>query len=447
MILYAVGWNGTKIWEGALPQLTDSVKQWKYILADNQDGLLAFASDSKIRVYPGLGAQAPANPPLEKTINDMNLAEPPLLTMGGMIAYRSGNSVYVLSPLGGEDKPGSPNGWEPLMRFWPTGQAQTAISPWSGENLLYLTPVDDNKLRSGIVVFDPARGVQKFPPDNDKPRFPDLNKGSELASFARYNPLQVLTRDPGKDLALLSGSGSSSSLWAYWGLTSQPPGGWRRSAESISSCTASPPEGNGKTFLYCVDGSATEQKLRKLDVSNGAEICTLKGQLKPSSNLVADGAGNVFFWVGQGDNAGFYGFNSGCRVILYAKLKSSGGAFALPGGEFDLHAGPNGVYYLTDHTRLIAIEPVRKTNSVRELAGDTRYATDGDLTIQANKAPAGPVIFAATGGKLALGSLQVPKGGDLTCSGRTGVTFGDGFWVEQGGVLRCRIDSAKMISP
>jgi hypothetical protein len=464
MRLYAVGWNGTKSWECLLPQLTDSLKQWKYILTDIQDRLLAFASDSKIRLYAGLNGQAPANPPLEKTINDMNLAEPPVLTMGGMVAYRSGDSLYVLSPVAGQDKPGSPpSGWEPLMQFAPVGQAQTAISPWNGENLLYVTPVDKYNYRSGIVVFDPARGVKKFPPENDKARFPD--KESELASFARYNPLQILARDPGKDLALLSGSGDSSVLWANWGFPSGSPGGWRRPcigsppdckppesilAASISSCIASQPDGEGKTFLYCVDGSATQQEFRKLRVSDGAEVCssTLKRQLKPSSNLVADGAGNVFFWVGQGGDAGFYGFNSDCQNIVFSTLKTPGGAFALPGGKLDLDAGPNGVFYLTDNTRLIAIEPVRKTNSVTELASDTRYATDGDLTIQANKAPAdGPVILAATGGKLALGSLQIPKGGDVTCTARAAVTFGNGFRVEQGGVLRCDIDSAKIISP
>jgi hypothetical protein len=379
--------------------------------------------------------------------------------MGGMIAYRSLSSIYVLSPVGGEDKPGSPpNGWEPLMQFGLDNQAQTAISPWNGENLLYVTPVDKNNYRPGIVVFDPARGVQKFPPGNDKARFPD--KESELASFSSYNPLQVLARDPGKDLALLSGSGDSSVLWANWGFASGSPGGWRRpcvasepdcgSVRSISSCIASQPDGEGKTFLHCIDGSATEQEFLKLRVSDGAEVCssTLKRQLKPSSNLVADGAGNVFFWVGEGGNAGFYGFNSGCQNIVFSTLKSPGGAFALPGGKLDLHAGPNGVFYLTDNTRLIAIEPVRKTNSVTQLVGDTRYATDQDLTIQANKAPTdGPVILATTGGTLALGSLQVPKGGDVTCSARAAVTFGDGFRVEQGGVLRCGIDIAKIVSP
>jgi hypothetical protein len=446
--LYAVGWNGTEIWEAPLPQLTDSVKQWKYIFADNQDRLLAFASDSKIRVYAGLGSQAPANPPLEKTINDMNLAEPPLLTMGGMIAYRTSSFIYVLSPLGGENKPAPQNGWEPLMQFGPAGQAQTAISPWNGENLLYVTPVDDNKHRFGIVVFDPARGLRKFPPDKDTPRFPDLNKGGELASFASYNPLQVLARDPGKDLALLSGSGDSSTLWAYWGLTSEPPGGWSRSAQSISSCIASQPGGDWHTVLYCIDGSAAEQKFRKLDVSNGAEICSSTGEglLQPSSNLVADGAGNVFFWVGAGKDAGFYGFDSRCQNIVFSQLKSSD-KFVLPNGALDLHAGPNGVFYLTDSTRLIAIDLVRKTTSVAELSKDTRYAAAGDLTIRAKKAPADGPVIVATGGKLALGDLQVPKGGDVTCTARAAVTFGNGFRVEQGGVLRCGIDSAKMISP
>jgi len=445
--LYAVGWSGTKIWECLLPQL-DNVKQWKYILADIQDRLLAFASDSKIRVYAGLGGQAPANPPLEKTINDMNLAESPLLTMGGMVAYRSGDSVYVLSPVGGEDKSGSaPNGWEPLMQFGPVGLAQTAISPWNGENLLYVTPVNNDKRRPGIVVFDAARGVQRFPPDEGKPRFPDLNNGSELASFASYNPLQVLAREPGKDLALLSGSGASSSLWANWGFPSGSPGGWRRSTGSISSCIASPPSGDGKTFLYCVDGSATEQELRKLSVSDGAVVCssTLNKQLKPSSNLVADGAGNVFFWVGEGGDAGFYGFNSSCQKILFSQLKSSD-IFVLPNGALDLHAGPNGVFYLTDNTRLIAIEPVRTTKSVTQLARDTRYATDGDLTIEAKTAPSDGPVIVAPGGTLAFGDLQVPKGGDVTCTARAAITFGNGFRVEQGGVLRCGINIAKMIS-
>jgi hypothetical protein len=445
--LYAVGWNGTKTWDSELPKLTDSVKQWKFILTDNQDRLLAFASDSKIRVYPWLGSQPPVNPPLEKTIQDLNLAEPPLLTMGGVIVYRSGGSVYALSPLGG-DKTGSPTGWEPLMQFGSAGQAQTAISPWNGENLLYVTPVDDHKLRTGIVVFDPARGDQRFPPDDGEPSFPNLNNGSELASFASYNPLQVLAREPGKDLALLSGSGASSSLWANWGFPSGTPGGWRRSAASISSCIASPPSGDRKTFLYCVDGSATEQEFRKLSVSDGAAVCssTLKKQLKPSSNLVADGAGNVFFWVGEGRDAGFYGFNSSCEIILFSQVKSSD-KFVLPNGALDLHAGPNGVFYLTDNTRLIAIEPVRKTKSVTQLVRDTRYATDGDLTIEAKTAPSDRPVIVASGGKLALGNLQVPKGGDVTCSGRTGVTFGNGFRVDQGGVLRCGINSAKTISP
>ena len=441
--LYAVGWNGTKIWEAGLPKLTNSLKQWKYILADDQDRLLAFASDSTIRVYSGLGSQAPAKPTFEKKIPELEFNESPLLTMGGMIVYRNGDFVYALSPLGGEGKANRdvPTGWEPLMKFGRAGLAQMAISPWNGENLLYGTPVvgTDNKRRSGIAVFDPARGVQRFPLNDGEPTFPD----SDLAAFPDYNPLQVLALDPGKDLALVSGSGDPKSVVrAYWGLTSPPPGGWSRSAASISSCIASPLNGDGKTSLYCVDGSATEQELRKLSAANGEGMCSreLKKQLKPSSNLVADGAGNVFFWVGRGKDAGFYGFNSDCKNIVFSRLESS-----LPDGALDLHAGPNGVFYLTDSTRLIAIDPVRKTTSVAELSKDTRYSADGDLTILGKKAPADGPVIVATGGNLALGDLQVPKGGDVTCSARGAVTFGNGFRVEQGGVLRCGIDSAARI--
>jgi hypothetical protein len=54
----------------------------------------------------------------------------------------------------------------------------------------------------------------------------------------------------------------------------------------------------------------------------------------------------------------------------------------------------------------------------------------------------GPIMLEALGENLAVDNLQVPASADVTCSATKSISFGRGFAVEKGAVLRCGIDIA-----
>jgi len=423
-VLYGVNWNGNKRWEHQIPQLDDSTAGWKYLHVDTQDRLLAFRNDGKISIFDDFGDSGPTNR-TDKPIYEMKLSKRPVVSAGGTVTFRNDNGyVYSLSPSPG------------LRELWRSDtnvglSPPPVLSPRHGNGLVYVIAVPDEG-SPGLLVFDAARGDVLFPM-----AFP---KGSKLSGYSNFHPPFVVAGTD-HDWVFLSGFGESTGvLEGYTDFTKGDPGGWKEAKNGpISRCVAPPPTGNAEPVIYCVQGG----KFRGFRL-NGSDHCvaaTKAVDLSATSNLVADGAGNIYFWNEIAEKSGvFYGFSSHCVQLFSEELH---GLPKKPDGSdvLELRVGPNGVLYAMSNTELFAIQPTQSGPAVAALAASTRYATQGPMQVTAPTAPTeGPVALAASG-TLSFGKFQVPAGADVTCSAGKGISFGAGFAVKSGGVLRCGIES------
>ena len=422
--LYGVDWNGHKRWEYKLPALGNATASWKYLRVDARNRLLAFANDGVIRLFTDFGDGGP-RAAVPKRVDGMLLSNRPVLNGGGMVTFFSDNGyVYTLSP------------WPGLDELWRSEQvgkaAPPALSPRSGDGLVYVIGA------GGLLAIDGARGERRFPEPNTKDlRFPANSKLSGFKDF--HPPLAVAGRD--HDWVLLSGFGVATGvLEGYLDFTKGDPSSWKEPPEGpVSRCVAPPVRGAADTVIYCVQGA----QLRGYK-PDGSRYCSAKDKddkLQASSNLVADGNGNVYFWNEAA--AVLHAFDGQCQALFSQPLV---GLPMKPDGSevLELRTGPNGVFYATSNTELFAIQITRSAPVVSGLAAGTRYTVRGPMTIAAGQsAPTdGPIIVAAIGDKLDLGNLDIPAGADVACSAGTGITFGRGFTVRRGGALRCGIDVA-----
>lgn len=435
--LYGIGWNGHRHWGYPLPKLAAAAASWKYLHVDAQDRLLAFANDGRIRVFSDFGANGPAKVD-EKPVTGMVLSRRPAVSAGGMVTFLNDTGyVYTLSP------------WPGLDELWRTsinvGKAPPPVmSPRHGDNLAYVIAVNDKDHRGlGLLAYDVARGEQRFPPASQQPSTPAFPTGSTLGAFQDFHPpLAVEGKD--HDWVFLSGFGVSTGvLEGYRNFTAGNPDGWRDAEVKkgpVSRCIAPPPPASdAEPVIYCVqDGQFRGFK------ATGAAVCASDAKgLGATSNLVADGAGNVYFWNEKAQQSGvFHGFDRNCKSVLNQPLK---GLPAKPDGSdvLELRAGPNGVFYATSNTELFAIQLTR-SGTPSALVADTRYTVQGPMALPAGlAAPAnGPVTLAALGDTLALGNLRVPANAAVTCSAGKSISFSAGFAVAKGGVVRCGIDAA-----
>ena len=419
--LYGIAWDGAKRWDYAIDKLTDTTAAWKYLIVDSANNLLAFANDGKVRVYSGFGATGPTAA-ASIAVPGMLLSSRPAVSAGGLITFLNNTGyVYTLSAV-----PGLRELWRSPVNM---GKAPPPVfSPWGGDGLVYSLAIDP-AAGVGLYVFDAARGSVVFAPPPPK--------SSTLRNFQDFHPPLTVKGAPNDWLFLTGYNNADGVLEAYNNFTGGSPGGWKPDRflkGSISRCIA-PPAANPPGSIYCV----VSGQLRGFNLE-GDSLCTsdTKG-FGATSNLVTDGASNIYFWNGQQGGSGvFYGFDSGCKQIVAKGL--NGIPTKTDGSEvLDLRAGPNGLFYVTSDQQLFAIQPAGASPAT--LSSYTRYATAGDMTVPASAPSDGPVIL-ASGGKLSMGGLQVPAGANVMCRGVTGVSFGAGFNLKQGATLRCGIDAA-----
>jgi hypothetical protein len=437
-MLYGIDWHGSKRWASELPALGKPTASWKYLHVDAQDRLLAFANDEKIRLFD-FGDDGRPTDPVVKRIEGMLLSKRPVVSAGGMVTFRNdAGYVYTLSP-----SPGLRELWHSPINVGLS--PPPVLSPRHGDGLVYVIAVPDAG-NPGLLVVDAVRGEVRFPPAQPKGTPEPFPTSSRLSNYKDFHPPFVVEGSE-HDWVFLSGFGESTGvLEGYTDFTNgDPAGGWKEPKDGpISRCLAPPQTSNAEPVIYCVQGG----QLRgfKLD---GSQSCasTIGGEgLSATSNLVADGAGNIYFWdETAGDSGVFYGFDSQCVRLFSQPLK---GLPKKPDGSdvLELRVGPHGVIYATGDKVLFAIQPTR-AGPVSALVANTRYANLGSMELTASHAPPtdGPVILAAIGDKLSFGDFQVPAGADVTCSAGSGVSFGPGFTVKKGGVLRCGIDVAKVL--
>lgn len=415
-MLYGIGWDGSKRWSYAYPQLADKTAGWKYLIGDtDRNRLLAFASKRVLRQFDWNSANgAPASTDA-KQIDDMALSKRPAVSAGGVIAYLNDNGyVYSFSPLPSLDG---------LWRSTSVGKVPPVVlSPRGAESLLYFFANENGA--KGFYAADPVRGVLRFPPGGS-PKFPN---GSALGKFPVLNtPLAAPVNN--RDWVFLSSSENSNGvLEGYASFASGSPSGWKTPKTGpILRCIAPPPADNAPQAIYCVQND----ELRGFAL-DGTSICTgAAPRGLDASNMIADGAGNLYYFAG----GIFYGFDKQCKSLFAAQVNlpiSTDG-----GGDFTLSVGPNGVMYARSVKNLFAIQPVQPSWPATPEA-KTRYAAQGDMQVPAGAMPTtGPVAFAAVGGQLTFGAITIPSGADVSCRASKGITFNPGFTVAQGAILRC----------
>jgi hypothetical protein len=443
-MLYGMGWNGSKRWASELPALGKPTASWKYLHVDAQDRLLAFANDGTIRLFD-FGDDGRPTDPVVMRVDGMLLSNRPVVSAGGMVTFRNdAGYVYTLSP-----SPGLRDLWRSPINVGLS--PPPVLSPRHGDGLVYVIAVPDAG-NPGLLVVDAVRGEVRFPPAQPKGTTEAFPTDSRLSNYKDFHPPFVVEGSE-HDWVFLSGFGESKGvLEGYTDFTNGDPAGrWKEPKEKeskdnrISRCVAPLRTSNAEPVIYCVQGG----QLRgfKLDGSQSCPSTIGDEGLNATSNLVADGAGNIYFWdETAGDSGVFYGFDSQCVRLFSQPLK---GLPKKPDGSdvLELRVGPHGVIYATGDKVLFAIQPTR-AGPVSVLVANTRYATLGPMEFTASLVPPtdGPVILAAIGGKVSFGDFQVPAGADVTCSAGNGVSFGPGFTVKKGGVLRCGIDVTTVLT-
>jgi hypothetical protein len=419
MMLYGIGWDGSKRWVCQFPQLADKAATWKYLYVDEiPRHVLAFASNGTIRQFNWPADTGAPVSRVERKVKDMTLSRRPAVSAGGMLTYLSDNGyVYSLSPMPGVDE---------LWRSTSVGKVPPPVlSPRGGDGLVYFF-ADENGSK-GFYAVDAARGEVRFPP-NGKRQFPG---GSTLGNFPDFQPpLAVSGKD--RDWVFLSSFGNGHGvLEGYTNFTRGVPSSWKEPKTGPSSrCVAPPPPGNEGQIVYCVQND----RLRGFTPDGANPYTSAEGGLGAASNLVADGARNIYFW-----NKGlFYGFDNHCAQLFAVKVNlpvTTEGSAA-----FELSVGSNGVFYARSVKEVFAIRPTQ-SSSPTAVEANTRYATQGNMQMSRVWIPTnGPVALAAIGGTLSLGDTRIPAGADVSCSASNGISFGPAFTVEKGASLRCGME-------
>ena len=423
-----IGWNGALRWERELPALPAATAAWSHLRVDAQGRVLAFASRELVAVLSDFGPGGPATRQT-RSIDGLLLSSRPAVGAGGIVALRNDGDglLYGLGPAPGLDV------------LWRSSRAvglstPPVASPARGDGLFYAIAVDDTRDGRGIglVVVDAARGQKPGPI-----AFPER---SQLGGFSDFHPpLAAEGRD--HDWVFLAGYGETTGrLEGYSDFTAMAPSAWATGRDGpVSRCIA-PPARGGRALLYCVQ----DGRLRGFARDNGSVRCESAADAAPLSattNLVADGDGNLYFWDEREGAAGlFHGFAPDCSRTLETPLP--GLPQAGPGEAAELVAGADGLFYLNLQDRLFSIR-LSSGDADPALVAGTRQAVAGSIDASRRARPAapteGPVALEALGGRLSLGDLQVPPGADLSALATTGISFAPGFAVSRGGVLRCGI--------
>lgn len=438
--LYGISPSGQMLWSYPAGDATLDDKPWKYLRVDDRGRLLAFRNDGFIYVFENFGAAGPAEMSSQK-VPQLRLSKRPVMNTGGLISFRHdgttdnpGSYIYALSPW---------PGLTPLWRSPGTVGKSTApvLSPALGNHLVY---VIGQEASAGLNVLDSTRGDLTFGQG-----FPT---GSGLGDFDGFLPPLVVNADPSNanqsDWVYLAGRGvGSGRLEGYTDITDQSgnPGGWKLPQEgALSQCMSPPVEPGVSPIVYCVQSD----RFRAYAFNDGSLLCeSEQAALQATSNLLADGNGNIYFWQENASESGvLHGFSPECTPAFSQPL--TGVPAKTDGSDLvDLRIGPNGVFYLTSDAALLAIRLTGLNAAPTQLNENTQYSSNGAMKIANTNAPStGPVELYA-GGALSLGNMALPVGGDVTCAARESVSFGPGFSVEKGGVLRCRIDTTTPLTP
>lgn len=409
---------------------------WKYLRLDDQGRLMAFANTGSVTVFSGFGPRGPATA-VTKSVPEMNVSKRPVISAGGLVVFRKnqssdaepGNYIYALTPF--------PN----LTTLWrsPANVGKSTapvLSPRLGQQLVYVMGEDQS---AGLSIFDNTTGVQPVPTG-----FP---AGSDLDKFNSFHPPLALVADPTadtpKDWVYLSGFAPGNGTLDGFTDLDKPgsPGRWNAAQTGeVSRCMSPPPADGAEPVVYCVQA----QQFRAYSYQSGKMICAsddAAGPVSATSNLVADGNGNLVFWQEDAGPSGVLrGFSPTCEAVFMAPLDG------LPAKNdgievLELRAGPDGAVYAYSGSEVFALRVTQGAAAPTELMANTQYAVQGDMTLASLTAPADGAVALHAEGVLALGDLTVPAGAAVVCSGRKGLSLGANFSLEVGATLACGLNT------
>ena len=428
--LFGISPSGALAWTYPADMSLDDTS-WKYLRLDEQGRLYAFRNDGVITVFEKFGPNGPTEAK-DHAFKNLNLSQRPVISAGGLVTFLKnkasdddhGNRYFGLSPF---------PALETLWQSPPVGEATAPVlSPPLGQQFVYGIGKDPS---FGVLIFDNSTGEQPVPP-----KFP---AGSGLSDYNAFHPPLAINAKPNtpdqSDWVYLAGFGQDTGILdGFYDLNTGPnPGHWDKPQSGRVSGCISPPVAKGSDpVLYCVQ----QGQFRAYTYDGGTQICASDSKsLSATSNIVADGAGRLYFWQENTDATGvLHGFTPDCKQIVKQPLN---GIPAKTDGQdiVEIRAGENGVFYVTSPKQVLAIR-ITQTTTENELAPKTQYFSATDLTTAGLKAPAGPIALYANG-TLSVGDLKIPEAADVTCTARDAITFAKGFSIAKGATLRCRLDT------
>lgn len=179
--------------------------------------------------------------------------------------------------------------------------------------------------------------------------------------------------------------------------------------------------GGGGRLYYLQDGTL---QARRPETSGAPQPLAGDGKLRTTSNLVLDGADNLYFW----DNGFLHGFAADGRALFARQPLTSevkpreGGSVAGPEQFLRLMVGPDGTLWTNNREgdSLFAFVPTHATADLSVQQPDIRTQT----------------VYRATG-KLDVGAVTVQQG-QLLFQARAGIAVARGFSVQRGATVLMR---------
>jgi outer membrane protein assembly factor BamB len=166
-------------------------------------------------------------------------------------------------------------------------------------------------------------------------------------------------------------------------------------------------------------------KTHKYDQTGAVQIAGSGADLNATSNLVMDGANNIYFW----DNGYLHGYSSDGKP-LFAKLPVTGGIQARGGKTIE---GPEQFIRLT-----LAVDGTLWANNKN---GDSLFALKpayaaADLALEQENIKSQTVY--RTEGKLTVGGVSIDANKQVILQAQNGIGFATGFKVQSGSTLAAR---------
>jgi hypothetical protein len=308
----------------------------------------------------------------------------------------------------------------PFLKAGPFGKGQEKISTVTvspdGRKILAQTP-------KGAVVINVAN------PSEEQTITPGNDKNQPLEYY--YMPVA----GPADDIMIFSDFTSKANQGNIWDYSPK-----QRIWNSSGTLLPQPVLGSNG-FVYYIQGGA----LRRHPYAQRGEVDKTEGKnnLSTTSNLVMDGADNVYFW----DNGYFYGYSKD-KTSLFDKVRLTGltekraadpedvpdpdkpnatrkadRTFSGPEQFIRLMVGPDGTLWANNKSDkvLYAFKPTYKDEKLELKQTDIRTQT----------------VYRATG-VLTVGGVTVSSGTQLLLQAQNGIVFAPGFAVEKGASILAR---------